>query len=60
METEEKDRIEAGHALLELAGETDDVVYPHNTNSVATQTDLTVADLSPLKEDLQRRTAEVA
>ena len=52
--------MEAGHALLEIAGETDDVVYPHNTNSVATQTDLTVADLSAFQEDLQRRTAELA
>ena len=57
---EEKDRTEAGDALLELAGETKDVVYPHNTNSVATQTDLTAADLSALQEDLQKRTAELA
>ena len=41
---EEKDRTEAADALVTPASETDDVVYPVNTVTVATQTGLTVTD----------------
>ena len=56
----EKDRTEAADALVALASETDDVVYPVNTVTVATQTDMKVTDLSALEEDNQRMTTEFA
>jgi len=37
---EEKDRTEAADALAALASWTDDVVYPVNTVTMTTQTDL--------------------
>ena len=55
---EEKDRTEAD-ALVALGSETGEVSYPTDTTTVATQTDLTVMDLSALEEDNQRRTAEL-
>ena len=56
----EKDRVEAADTLMTLASEKDDV-YPCNTKkTVATQSDLTVVDLSALEEDHQRRSADIA
>ena len=55
----EKDRMETVDTLGELSDETDDIVYPHNTNTVSTQTELTLVDLSALQEDHQRRIAEL-
>ena len=54
---DEKDRTEAADGLVALA---DDVVYPLDTVSVATQTDLTAMVLSALEEDNQRMTTELA
>ena len=56
----EEDRTEAADALVALGSETGKVSYPTDTTTVATQTDLTVMDLSALEEDNQRRTAELA
>jgi hypothetical protein len=56
----EKDRTEAVDALVALASETDDVVYPVDTITVTTQTDLTVTDLSALEQDNQRMTTDLA
>lgn len=56
----EKDRTEAVDALVALASETDDVVYPVDTITVTTQTDLTVTDLSALEQDNQRMTMDLA
>ena len=52
--------MEAADALVEVAGEADDIIYLHNTNIVAIQTDLTIVDLSSLQEDSRKRTAELA
>lgn len=56
----EKDRTEAVDALVALASDTDDVVYPVDTITVTTQTDLTVTDLSALEQDNQRMTMDLA
>ena len=53
-------RTEAADALVEFAGETYNVVYPPNTITVTTQTDLTVVDLPAIEEDHHRRTTEFA
>ena len=51
--------MEVEDTLVELAGETDGVIYSYKTKSFATHTDLTIVDLSALEEDHQR-TAELA
>ena len=53
---DEKNRTEAADGLVALAND----VYPLDTVSVATQTDLTAMVLSALEEDNQRMTTELA
>ena len=57
---QEKERIEAADALEALASTTDDVHYPPDMVTVGTQTTLTVADVTALEEDNQKRIAELA
>ena len=57
---QEKDRTEAADALEALASMTDDVHYPPDMVTVGTQTTLTVADVTALEEDNQKRIAELA
>ena len=56
---QEKDRTEAADALEALASTTDDVHYPPDMVTVGTQTTLTVADVTALEEDNQKRIAEL-
>ena len=57
---EEKDLTEETDALEAVVSETGEVCYLANTTTVATQTDLTVMDLSALEKDNQKRTVELA
>ena len=52
--------VDASVELSDETDETDDIVYTHNTNTVATQTDLILVDLCALQEDHQGRIAELA
>ena len=56
---QEKDRTEAADALEALASTTDDVHYSPDMVTVGTQTTLTVADVTALEEDNQKRIAEL-
>ena len=53
---EEKEKTEAADSLVELSSNSDGIVYPSDTVTVATQTDLTVMVLSALEQDNQRMT----
>ena len=57
---ENKGRNETTDDMVASANTTDDVFYPVNTVTVATQTDMTVMVLSALEEDNQRLTTEFA
>ena len=57
---EEKEKTEAADSLVELSSNSDGIVYPSDTVTVATQTDLTAMVLSALEQDNQRMTKELA